>query len=299
MQTSSGCMLLKHITCTLSCGIHSFTWVSTVCGSPSSRRIVPGLQRENKRGLRPNKYPRDIRCIWGLIVFRVPSQGTTIFPMKVWTPGWYYFLERERSAEKALPRPAYSAASHSQNQPAALVHHCTILCLPPSTPPDFHWQIPGTGMWHVHWPTNAWQIITQQNHHNRNTPQGVTNSRLWRHSIIIRVLSRVLIVTLTVCCICGCHLLQQMRKQLQRKGRHREYLFNIFSESFLSSVHNLFLSMLMNLTFTHSRVAPKLQFICKLPPTSELLVLPTKTMCSWNKSLKMTIHVHWLSLQQG
>ena len=139
-------MLLKHITCTLSCGIHSFTWVSIACGSPSSRRIVPGLQSENKRGLGPNKYPPDIRCIWRLIILRVPSQGTTIFPMKVWTPGWYYFLERESSAEKALPRPAYSAASHSQNQPAALVHHCTILCLPPSTPPDFHWQIPGTGM---------------------------------------------------------------------------------------------------------------------------------------------------------
>ena len=176
---------------------------------------------------------------------------------------------------KPQPKPA--------NGLSAPLHHFVSSLFHPS-----RLSLTNSWYWHVHKPTNAWQIITQQNPHNRNTPQGVTNSRLWRHSIIIRVLSRVLIVTLTVCgSICGCHLLQQMRfRNYSVKGgteMYKEYLFNIFSESFLSSLHNLFLSTLMNLTFTHSRVAPKLQIICKLPPTSELLVLPTKTMCSWGQ----------------
>ena len=39
----------------------------------SSLRVVPWLELFTK-GLGPNKYPRDIRCIWGWLL-RVPSQG--------------------------------------------------------------------------------------------------------------------------------------------------------------------------------------------------------------------------------
>lgn len=186
---------------------------------------------------------------------------------------------------KPQPKPA--------NGLSAPLHHSVSSLFHPS-----RLSLTNSWYWHVHKPTNAWQIITQQNHHNRHTVQGVTNSRLWRHSIIIRVLSRVLIVTLTVCgSICGCHLLQQMRKQLQRKGKYREYLFNIFSESFFFGSQFVSINAYEFDVHTFSRCAQTSNHLQTSPYFRAPYILPTKTMCSWNKSLKMTIHVHWLSLQ--